>query len=395
MKSKNKNKKRIFLDYASITPVSKEIAVLMQKISLDFWANPSSIHQDGEVAKNLIEESRKNIANYLQCKSSEVIFTGSGTESLNTAIFGVVKGWEFQNRNNKTLPHIITSKIEHSAVLRPIEELLKENRITASFIEPNSEGLIDPISVEKKIKENTIIIAIQHSNNEIGAIEPINKIALIIKKIREKNKTNYPYFMVDASQSFLYENISLESLKADILILDGIKMYGPRGIGILVLKRWVKLEPLLFGGGQEFGLRSGTENLPAIVGLSKAFDIAVKMRFKESQRLKKLRDYLANTILKEIKGASINGSMKNRLPNNLNICFQNIDAEFLVIKLDLAGFSVSSASACQTLSLENSSYVIDALGKNDCKNSSLRFSFGRETQKNDLDLLVKSLKKLI
>jgi cysteine desulfurase len=392
---KNRNKiKRIFLDYAAITPLDPKVAKEINVVQKKFWANPSSLHQEGENAKNVLEEARIKIARILHCRASEIFFTSGGTESLNLAIWGVIKS----ALKKINIPHIIVSSIEHPAVLEPIKNLLKEKIIEVSFISPNKDGIVSPKSIKKEIKENTVLIIVQHANNEIGAIQPIAKIAGIIKdfrKERTENGVSFPYFLVDCCQSVLYENVSLERLGADLLVLDGIKMHGPRGVGILAAKHGISIIPIVFGGGQEKGLRSGTENVSSAMGLTKALEIAVKMREKESKRLNQLCHYALAKILKEFPKASINGDLKNRLPNNINICFPGQDSEFLVIKLDTLGFAVSAASACHTLTLENGSYVIESLGRKDCGSSSLRITLGRSTKKSDLNSLVSALKKII
>lgn len=395
--------KRVFLDYASITPLDKRVEAEMQQVQRGFWANPSSLHLEGEQAKNILEAARVRVARVLHCRASQIIFTSGGTESLNLAILGLFQRSSLKNLAPKgdplILPHIIVSSIEHPAVLEPIKKLLKEGKVEVSFVTPNEAGIISPESIKKELKENTVLVAIQHANNEIGTIQPIAKISKIVK-----NFSASPLLLVDASQSFLYENVSLERLQADLLVLDGIKMYGPRGAGILVVRHGVEISPIIFGGGQEGGLRSGTENVSAAAGLAKALEIGVAMREKESSRLKLLRNYAIVNILKNFPTSSLNGSLEDRLPNNINICFSHsakasrdeskIDSEFLVIKLDTLGFAVSAASACHALSLENSSYVINALGNN-CGGSSLRFTLGRSTKKSDIDSMISALKKVI
>ena len=395
-------KKRIFLDYASITPLEKQVKAEIERVEKVAWANPSSLHSYGDKAKTALEEERVKIAKLLDCRSSEIYFTSGGTESLNTVIFGVFH----KMKKQVPLPHIIVSSIEHPAVLEPIKFMLKRGKIEASFISPNEKGIISPDSVARELKQNTILVIVQHANNEIGVIQPVSKIANLIQNSKLKTKNSYPHFLVDASQSALYENISLERLRADMLVIDGIKIYGPRGAGVLVVRHGTEIEPIIFGGGQENGLRSGTENVPAAAGLAKALELARRRCEKESKRLKQLRDYAIGKILKEIPNASLNGSLENRLPNNINIClaspksltkagFPIIDSEFLVIKLDTLGFAVSAASACSSLNLENGSYVIESLGRSECKNYSLRITLGLETKKQDLDKLIIALKKTI
>lgn len=427
-----KNKiKRVFLDYASITPVDSQVAEEMRKVQKKFWANPSSLHTEGERAKALLEEARINIARVLHCRGNEIFFTSGGTESLNLAILGVIKSFSqgsplknFAPKGDPLIPHIIVSTIEHPAVLEPIKFLLENKEIEVSFVIPNEKGIINPESIKREIKESTVLVIIQHANNEIGVIQPIRKIKEVIVNCKLKTRqtesfgqvenSSKPYLLVDASQSALYEDVSLEKLGADLLVLDGIKMYGPRGVGVLAVKHGVSISPTVFGGGQEGGMRSGTENVVGAVGLAKALKIALQKREKESARLLTLRDYAIAKILKEIPNSSLNGSTENRLPNNINICFGfsarglplknfapkgspqiSLDSEFLVIKLDTLGFAVSVASACHTLSLENGSYVIKSLGKPGCASSSLRITLGRDSKKSDLDKLIKVLKMIV
>lgn len=407
------DKKRIFLDYASITPIDEKVRQEISKVEKKFWGNPSSIHSFGEEAKVVLENARISIAKNIHSKSSEVYFTSGGTEGLNIAILGAVKSF----KNQKIIPHIIVSSIEHPAVLEPIKSLLKNGEAEVSFINPNENGIIKPESVERELKENTVLVVIQHANNEIGTLNPIRKIRGKIddfinnKKSKSNesglgNRISHPYLLVDASQSVLYEDISVERLGAHILVFDGIKMYGPRGVGVLFIKNGVSIESIFFGGGQEGGVRPGTQNVSGASGISVALDIALKTREKESRRLKILRDYFINKIQKELKGVSLNGSLENRLPNNINVCFSHfakasrdesnkLDSEFLVIKLDTVGFSVSNASACHNIAMENSSYVIEAISKKDCSNSSLRITLGRDTKKSDLERLIKTLKNIL
>lgn len=400
-RNKSKNK-RVYLDYAASTPIDKRVALAMQKAEQTAWANPSSLHTEGEEAKKLHEEARIHIARLLQCRGSEIFFTSGGTEGCNIGVLGVIHA----AKKKIELPHVIVSSIEHPAVLEPIKRLLSRGEIEVSFINPDKEGIVSPLTIEKEIKKNTVLVALMHANNEIGTIQPIQKVAHILKSFRLKNTSVYPYLFVDASQSVLFEEVTLDRLGADLLVLDGIKMYGPRGAGILVLRHAVDITPVTTGGGQERGMRPGTENVLGAVGFAEALKIAVGMRKKESERFTNLRDYAIHRILQEIPGSSLNGSNKYRVPNNINICFaspklnakaglSNFDSEFLVIKLDTMGFAVSAASACQSISMENSSYVIEALGKKECAGSSLRFTLGRSTKKGDIDKLITALKKLL
>ncbi len=375
-------KKRVYLDYSASTPIDERVASAMREAEVEMWGNASSLHAEGEVAKLGLDDARVRIARILHCKKSEVYFTSGGTEAINIAIDGVVMNAKRYLPN----PHIIVSAIEHPAVLEKVRSLTAWG-VEVSFILPDEEGIVRPETIERELRKETALVIVMHAQNEIGTIQPVQKIGRLVK--------GRAVLMVDASQSALYEDVSIERLGADILVVDGIKIYGPRGVGVLVVREKVEMAPTIFGGGQEKGLRPGTENVVGARGMALALEIAVEKRESEKERLTKLRDYCIAHIEKEIPTSSLNGGRVQRLPNNVNFCFAEIDSEFAVIKLDTLGFSVSAASACKAIALENSSYVIEALGKKDCAGSSLRFTFGRETKKEDVDNLVRALKKII
>jgi len=398
MKKKKKNK-RIFLDYASITPIDRRVSMEMERAQKTTFANPSALYQEALTAKDFVEKGRKKIADILHAQKSEIVFTGGGTESNNLALFGLFEDFQrFDLKNSKcrTLgnkPHIITTKIEHPAILEVCREIERRGgQIT--YLPVDSDGLVSLKKIRESIKKNTILITISYANNEIGVIQPIKDIAKIVKNYRQNNKTNFPYFHTDACQAGLYLSLDVLKLGVDLMTLDGIKIYGPRSSGILYIKSGIKILPIVFGGGQEGGLRSGTENVSAVVGLSKAFEIAEKMKIKESSRLIELRNYAIENIIKIFPKSTLNGSRENRLPNNINICFPGLDAEYAVIRLDVAGIAISYSSSCQTLK-DNFSYVIHELGKKNCMSSSLRITLGRETMKKDIDILVNLLKKIV
>lgn len=390
----NKNKKiiqrRVFLDYASTTPIAKEVTEEMQKVEKEVWANPSALYGEAILAKQKLNESRSKIANLLSCQSSEVIFTGGGTEGNNLALLGIFKACKIENFT----PHIITTSIEHASVLEVCMEIEKWGG-EVTYLSPNEDGIVSEKDVKSAIKENTVLVSVMYANNEIGTIQPIREIGRMIKELRIKNNSKLPYFHTDACQAVLYKDINVQKLGVDMITLDGIKIYGPRGAGVLYLKSNVKIEPVIFGGGQEKGLRSGTENVTSAIGLSKALEIASQMRETETARLTEIRDYAITEILKTFPKATLNGSRTERLPNNMNICFPGLDAEFAVISLDVSGISCSYSSSCRTLSEDSSSYVVEALGKPDCKTSSLRFTMGRETTKDDIESLLIALKKIM
>jgi cysteine desulfurase len=388
-----KNKKHVFLDYASITPLDKNVSKKMKQFEVATFSNPSALYSSALAAKDAVVESRKKIAEVLDTTKDQIYFTSGGTEANNLAILGIFNAFKI----NDFIPHFVTTTIEHPSILEVFKEVeLKGGEVT--YVNVNEKGIVSPKDVMSAIKTNTILVSVMYANNEIGTIQPISEIGRAIKEYRKNNKADEnftPYFHTDASQAVLYLNLNTHSLGVDLLTIDGIKMFGPRGAGILFKKEIVKIEPIIFGGGQEKGLRSGTENVPAIVGLSEALEIAKNKKENESARLMILRDYAIQEILNNFPNSHLNGSLEKRLPNNINICFPKIDAEFAVVALDVNGVSCSYSSSCRTLKEDSSSYVVESLGNKDCALSSLRFTLGRESTKGDIDFLVKALKKIV
>lgn len=390
-------KKRIFLDYASTTPVDPEVSGVMRD-SEKLFANPSALYTDAILVKEKIIEAKGIIAQILNCQKDNIFFTSGGTESNNLALLGVfeesLRIFEDSTSTLSGKPHFVTTKIEHPAILEVCKEIEKRGG-EVTYIDVGEGGVVKVKDIEKEIKDNTVLVSVMYVNNEIGAIQPIKEIGRMIKERRRLSGKSYPYFHTDACQAGLYLTLDTIKLNVDLMTLDGIKMYGPRGAGILFKRGNVELHPIIFGGGQQSGLRSGTENLSAILGMAKCLEVAERYKEKESARLREIRDYAIEKILKEFPGASLNGERENRLPNNINICFPGIDSEFITVSLDVHGFCVSYSSSCRTLKEDSSSYVIDAIGKKDCILSSLRFTLGRESKKSEIDSLIKNLKKII
>ena len=417
------NRKNIYLDNASATPINKEVLRVMNKVEKSLFANPSSIHDKGVEARGVIEESRGQIAKLINAHSDEIIFTGSGTESDALAILGVI--YEFRKNNKNILPHIVTTKIEHSAVLENCRLLEERGEAEVTYVEVEENGIVNPKEIKKALKENTILVSVMYANNEIGTIQPIQEIAKEIRHYRkEKNKSckecsfglpwetdeasmrnfspekypwnpkeysckdyflQFPIFHTDACQAMNYlETSNIEKLGVDLMSFNSSKIYGPKGVGILYKKRNVNLESIYSGGGQEFGLRSGTENVVSIVGIAKAFEITEKIKNKESGRLIKIRDYGINKLLslKNKTGYEIilNGDKETRLPNNINISIPEISSELLVIELSAKEIYVSEKSACQS---------------KDGEGHTLRISLGRFTLRSDMDYLFSSLEKIL
>lgn len=386
---KFKRNKRVFLDYASTTPTLPQIMKAMKPYGGVLFANPSAIYFEGITAKKALENTRREVAEILGCRGEEIIFTGSGTESDNLAILGIVGSYK-----KKFVPHIVTTNIEHPAVMEAFKEAERRG-VEVTYVPVSDSGIVSVEDILKAVNERTVLVSVMLANNEIGTIQPVADIARAIKKRREELGTVLPYLHTDASQAANYISINVNSLGADMMTLDGGKIYGPKGVGALFVKRGIDLLPITFGGGQERGLRSGTENVGGVIGFAQALKIANKDREEESLRLIKLRDYFIERALKISPKVSLNGDDQKRLPNNVNICLEGVDSEFAVIQMDTHGVSCSAGSSCGSLSDTSGSYVISALGKRGCEYSSLRFTLGRHTSKKDIDKALKVLLKII
>ncbi|MDP4012845.1 MAG: cysteine desulfurase family protein [Candidatus Nanoarchaeia archaeon] len=361
---------RIYLDYAATTPVREEVLKAMLPYFSDKFGNPGSINSFGIEAAEAVDEARLKIAKLLNAKLDQIIFAGSGTESVNLAIKGAASA------NKSKGNHIITSKIEHKAVLETCKYLEKHG-FEVTYLEPEKDGTISKERLKEAIKPSTILISIMHANNEIGSINPIKELKEISKNI---------LFHTDASQSAGL----LEIPDVDLVTINSAKIYGPKGIALLKTK--TKLEPLIHGGEQEFGLRSGTENVPGIVGFSKALELAFKEKDIEYKRLENLKNKLINGLLK--LNATLN-SPKNSLPNNINISFKGVEAETLLLSLDDQGVAVATGSACTTKTLKHS-HVLEALRlPKDIIQSSIRITIGKYTTEEQIGQVIEIVTKII
>ena len=373
----------------------------MDRYMTEEFGNPNSIHQTGVVARNALEDSRKVIALAFNSHPDEIIFNSGGTEGNNAAIFGVFNRLR-KNGVKYSDMRAFTTNIEHSSVLECFKEL-ESRGVEVDYAPVDGNGIIDPKKIKELLKPETVLVSVMYANNEIGTIQPIKEIAKVIRAFRKTlpsvisllQPTTYNLqpvlFHTDACQAPLFLNLNVQELGVDLMTIDGQKIYGPKGVGVLFIKRGIEMEPIIFGGGQEKGLRSGTENVPLIAGLAKAIEIAGKDRVKNSERLSKIRDYGIKKIEEKIPQAALNGDRIKRLPNNINISIPGIDPEFVVLQLDEEGIVCSTKSAC--LKDEETSYVISALGRDKkYSQSSLRFSLGLDTTKKDVDYLVKMLK---
>ncbi|OPY50561.1 MAG: putative cysteine desulfurase 2 [Methanosaeta sp. PtaU1.Bin060] len=369
--------KRIYLDHSATTPVAPEVLEAMLPYFTEKFGNASSLHSFGLEAKQALEESRKKVAGLLGADPEELIFTSGGTESDNLALKGIAY------RNKTKGRHIITTSIEHPAILETCRKLETEG-FDVTYLPVNSEGLIEPETLESAIKSETILISVMHANNEIGTIQPLEEIG----KIAAEKEI---YLHTDAVQSVGKISTDVNALGVDLLSLSSHKLYGPKGIGALYIRKGTRLESIIQGGGHERGLRSGTENIAGIVGLARAAELAGETMDIERDRLTWLRDKLASQVLDKVKDAWINGTMTNRLPGNINFGFRYVEGESLLLFLDSKGIAVSTGSACSSKKLEPS-HVLLSLGllPEEC-HGSLRITLGRSNTEEDMDYVAQSI----
>ena len=369
----------IYLDNAASTKISGEVLEEMLPYLKEQFGNPSSIHRYGRLAQKAIEKARKQVAKLINADPSEILFTSGGTESNNTALFGVAT----KNQTSK----IITSCIEHDAILEPCKRLENQG-IEIIYLPVDLFGLVNPSILMEKISENTSLVSIMMGNNEVGTIEPISELVKIC------NERNVP-FHTDAVQAAGKVPIDVKELKVDLLSLSSHKINGPKGIGALYIRNGLKINPVIFGGGQEGGLRSGTENVANIVGFGKACELA-KTNFDENtSKMKKLQNYLSKKILEEIPGVTLNGHPEKRLPNNIHLTILGVNGEDLLIKLDENGIAASTGSAC-SVHTQKASHVLKAMGfSHEQITGSLRLTVGISNTIEEMEKTVEVLKNVV
>lgn len=371
----------IYLDNNATTKTDEEVVKAMMPYLLDNYGNPSSIYKIGRENKKVVEDSREKIAKILNCEPNEIYFTSGGSESDNTAIRGIA--YSYKNKGN----HIITSKIEHPAVLETCKQLEKEG-FEVSYIGTDKNGIVDLEELKKEIKKTTTLITIMFANNEIGTLQPIKEIGEIAKK-------NNIIFHTDAVQAVGSVLIDVKELNIDSLSLSAHKFYGPKGIGVLYVRKGIKFEKFVNGGHQERNKRAGTENVAGIVGLAKAIELAYRDLEEHNKKIKELRDYYVEQVKEKIPYIKINGDMEKRLPGNSNISFRFIEGEGLLLNLDLKGICASSGSACTSGSLDPS-HVLLAIGlPHEIAHGSLRISIGKYNTKEEIDYLVENLVEIV
>ena len=368
---------RIYLDHAATTPVSQKVLEQMLPYFTNLYGNASSVYGDGREARKAVEKARRQVAETIGAQANEILFTSGGSESDNLALKGCAFGLKANGR------HIITTAIEHPAVLNTCKWLEKQG-FEVSYILPDRDGRVSADMIRREIRTDTILISVMTANNETGMIQPVEEIAGIARE-REI------LFHTDAVQAIGAIAVDVQRAGIDLLSLSGHKFYGPKGIGALYIRRGTRIDSLIHGGEQERGLRAGTENTAAIVGLGEAIQAAVKDLEKNAVYVARLRNRLEAGILNRVSDTFINGTAENRLPNNCNIAFRQIDGEAMLLRLDLAGIEVSGGSAC-TSGSRQISHVLKAMGLSDEESKgSLRFTVGPENTEDEIDRTVRTV----
>ncbi len=374
-------KKRIYMDNAATTAVKKEVLDEMMPYFSELYGNPSSIYELGRKSKSAIEEARQKIAKAIGAKEREIFFTGSGSEADNWAI----KGIAYANKDKGN--HIITTKIEHHAILHTCE-YLEKNGFEVTYLDVDEYGLIDLEQLKSSIKENTILVSIMFANNEIGTIQPIEEIGSIAKK-------SGIYFHTDAVQAIGHVKIDVNTMNIDMLSMAAHKFYGPKGIGAFYIRQGTKIDSLISGGAQERKRRAGTENVPYIVGMGKAIEIAYKDMEKSNEKLTSLRNSLIEKINANVPYVKLNGHPEKRLPGNVNFSFRFIEGESLLLSLDMVGIAASSGSACTSGSLDPSHVMLSIGLTHEVAHGSLRLSLGDFNTEEEIDYVVENLVTIV
>jgi cysteine desulfurase len=374
--------RRVYLDNAATTRVAPEVVEVVVAYMQDKYGNPSSVHEFGRTVRRSLQTARQQVAELINANCpGEIYFTGSGTEADNLAIKGIVLNGEGKR-------HIITSAVEHHAILHTCEDLEENHGCRVTYLPVNGYGMVDPASVREAIADDTALVSIMYANNEVGTIQPIREIAAIC---REKGVLMH----TDAVQGVGQLPIDVQADGVDMLTLSAHKIYGPKGVGALYVRSGVKIRPIIHGGGQERGLRSGTEGIPAIMGLGKAAELA-RLRLPEyGERLTRLRDRLITGLLERVPYSCLNGHPVKRLPANANISFSSVEGEALLLDLDLHGIAASSGSACSSGS-EAPSHVLTAMGVSvEEARGSVRLTLGLETSAEDIDYTIDTLAAVV
>ena len=373
--------RNVYLDYSATTPVKDEVLREMIPYFTENFGNPSSLYTMGLESKEAVETARKRVADLIGADAKEIYFTGCGSEADNWAVFGTADKLSAKGK------HIITTEIEHHAMLHSCE-FLEKHGFEVTYLKPEADGTISPETLENAVTDQTVLISIMMVNNEVGTIEPIKELAAVAKK-------HNILFHTDAVQALANVPIDVKELGVDMLSMSAHKIYGPKGIGALYIRKGLRISNYLHGGAQEMGRRAGTENLPGIVGFGKAAELAAADMEHHIAHSRELRDYLVKRITEEIPDTFVNGSLKQRHPGNANITFKYIEGESILLMLDFKGISVSTGSACSSKSLKPS-HVLSALGVPvEMIHGTVRFTVGDFTTKEDIDYTVDALKTVV
>jgi cysteine desulfurase len=373
--------KRYYFDYAATTPTDPQVITEMQPYLFEQFGNPSSLHYFGQQARKAVEKARSQLASFLGTKEEEIIFTSGGTESNNFALNGIV--YANENKGN----HVITSAIEHHAVLEPLK-FLEKRGLKVTYVKVDEFGVVSPQDIKEAINDKTILISIMHANNEIGTIQPIKEISKIAKG-------KGIYFHCDAVQTVGHIPTDVDELGVDLLSLSAHKFYGPKGVGALYIRKGTKITPFLLGGGQEKHRRASTENVAGIVGTGKAIELCKDKMAKEEKEQTVLRDRLIQGLKDKIERIYLNGHPVKRLPNNVNFSVEYIEGESMLLNLDMVGIAASTGSACTSGDLEPS-HVLLAIGRpHDLCHGSIRFTSGRYNKEKDIDYLLKHFPEIV
>ena len=378
-----------YLDHAATTPMDPVVFDAMRPFFLESYGNPSSLHGVGRSAREALDGARKRVAAVLGCRTDEVVFCGGGTESDNAAVFGAVYG---AGRSLDAV-HVVTTAIEHEAVLEACREVERRG-VAVTYLPVDRDGRVDPAQLRAAIRPETVLVSVMYANNEIGTIEPIVELIALLRAVNVERAgvgMTRIAFHSDACQAAGALDCRTDVLGVDLMTLNGSKIYGPKGVGILYVRKGTPLRPLIYGGAQEFDLRSGTENIPGIVGFATALDLAERHRAEEAERLRELRDRAITDILQHIPTATLNGHPTDRLPNNVNICLgRGVDANAVLLMLDARGFAIGTKSACSEK--QGASHVLEAIGVGpECQQSSIRLTFGRTTTREHVTAVVTAL----
>lgn len=374
----------IYLDYSATTPVDARVLDAMVPYFTGSFGNPSSVHRYGQTAEAAIESARETVASVLNCRPDEIIFTSCGSESDNLAL----RGAAYAMREKNGAKWILTARVEHPAVTKTLKNLEKYEGFLAEWLDVDEHGRVTPETVAKAVCNETAVISVMYANNEIGTISPIREIAEICRD-------HHVLFHTDAVQAAAYLPVDVQALGVDMMSLGAHKFYGPKGVGVLYVRKGTPLVPHMTGGGQEFGLRAGTQNVPYIVGFAEALRLTHEEREQRVAHVQPLRDRIIGTVLETIPNSRVTGDMVSRLPHHASFAFQNVDGNLLLTLLDAAGFACSSGSACKTGNPEPSE-VMNAIGlSRDWGLGSLRVTLGKDTQPEQIDAFLNVLPNLV